>query len=298
MVLLPCLAPWNGNVLAAVTQSGSGVKAEASAEPAANPLGMPPVEWAKAASANEIAIVLHPGSYLRYRERFVDAKGDETRDVIESGDGTVARLILRDNKPLTPEQDQAERDRLTSMLEHPSEFHHHIRSYLDAKGTAVNLLRLMPDAMLYSYVAGQPQTAESAARQVVIDFTPNPAFHPPTTISEALMGLRGRVWIDEKTKEVVRLEANIFQGINFGLGMLAHIYPGGKVDLEQTAASGSRWNLTHFNEQVTMRLFLVKSMNVHTEVQTGEFQLIPGPISYQEAIHRLLDTPLPKQGGR
>lgn len=298
MVLLPCFAPWNQKAVAAVTQSGSGAKAEMSAEPATNPLAIPPVEWAKAASANEIAIVQHPGSYLRYRERFVDAKGDETRDVIESSDGTVARLILRDNKPLTPEQDQAERDRLTSMLEHPSEFHHHVRSYLDAKGTAVSLLRLMPEAMLYSYVPGQPQTPESSARQVVIDFSPNPDFHPPTTVSEALMGLRGRAWIDERSKQVVRLEANIFQGINFGLGMLAHIYPGGKVDLEQTAVNGSRWNLTHFNEQVTMRLLMVKSMNVHTEVQTGQFQVIPGPISYQEAIHRLLDTPLPKQGDR
>ncbi len=40
-------------------------------------------------------------SYLRYRMETVNEKGNQVRDVIESKDGTVARLILKDGKPLT-----------------------------------------------------------------------------------------------------------------------------------------------------------------------------------------------------
>jgi hypothetical protein len=249
--------------------------------------------WAVATAANEIAIIQHPGSFLRYRERLIDAKGDELRDVIETKDGTVARLIMRDNRPLTPEEDQGERERLNSLLTHPNDFSKHAKNQAESKKIAIELIKLMPDAMLFSYTAGQPQTPGAAAPEVVLDFAPNPAFHPPNLYSEGLLGLRGRIWIDAQTKEIVRIEGDIFQSINWGWGMLAHIYPGGKVDLEQTAASGPRWNMTQFHEQVTVKALMVKTMKVHSEGQVSGFQALPGPIAYTDAIHQLLDTPLP-----
>jgi hypothetical protein len=250
--------------------------------------------WAVATAANEIAIIQHPGSFLRYRERLVDVKGDELRDVIETKDGTVARLIMRDNRPLTPEEDKSERERLNSLLTHPNDFSKHAKNQAESKKIAIELIKLMPDAMLYSYTAGQPQTPGAAAPEVVLDFAPNPAFHPPNLYSEGLLGLRGRIWIDAQTKEIVRIEGDIFQSINWGWGMLAHIYPGGKVDLEQTAASGPRWNMTQFHEQVTVKALMVRTMKVHSEGQVSGFQALPGPIAYTDAIRQLLDTPLPR----
>jgi hypothetical protein len=257
-------------------------------------LSVPARSWAVETATNEIAIVEHPGSYLRYHQRLIDAKGDEMRDVIETKDGTVARLIMRDNRPLTPEEDRSERDRLNFLLTHPNDFSKHAKSQAESKKIAIDLIKLMPDAMLYSYAAGQPQTPNAPAQEVVLDFTPNPAFHPPSLYSEALLGLRGRIWIDAQTKEIVRIEGNIFQSINWGWGMLAHIYPGGTVDLEQMAACGPRWNMTQFHEQVTVKALMVKTMKVHSEGQSSGFQALPGPISYTDAIHQLLDTPLPR----
>jgi hypothetical protein len=265
--------------------------------PAANAndglLSVPAKTWAIETATNEIAIIQHPGSYLRYRERLIDAKGDELRDVIETKDGSVARLIMRDNRPLTPEEDQSERERLNSLLTHPSDFSKHAKNQAESKKIAIELIQLMPDAMLYSYTVGQPQTPNAPASEVVLDFAPNPAFHPPNLYSEGLLGLRGRIWIDAQTKEIVRIEADIFQSINWGWGMLAHIYPGGKVDMEQTAASGPRWNITQFHEQVTVKALMVKTMKVNSEGQVSGFQALPGPIDYTDAIHQLLDTPLP-----
>jgi hypothetical protein len=256
-------------------------------------LAVPAKAWAIETSANEIAIIQHPGSYLRYRQRLIDAKGDELRDVIETRDGTVARLIMRDNRPLTAAEDQDERDRLNALLAHPGDFSRHVKNQTASKKIAIDLIKLMPEAMLYTYAPGQPQSASGVAPQVVLDFSPNPAFHPPTLYSQGLLGLRGRIWIDVKTREIVRIEAEIFQSINWGWGMLAHIYPGGKVDLEQTAASGARWNMTQFHEQVTVKALMVKTLKVYSEGQTSGFQALPGPMNYTDAIHQLLATPLP-----
>ena len=271
------------------SQAGSAI----AEKPAASILSIPARAWVVDTVALELKALHHRNSYLRYRMRIVDAKGDQLRDVIESRDGAVARLIMRDGKPLTDEQDKAERQRLNDMLANPSAFYKHVHSDDSGKKIADSLMRLMPDAMIYTYVPGQPQTGKNPGMtEVVIDYEPNPNFHPPTTTAEALTGLRGRAWIDSKSKQVVRMEGNTFKGINFGWGMLAHIYPGGVLSLDQAEAANGRWIFTHFTERLSVRALMVKTINVKTDVDTTDFKPV-AEMSYQDAIHTLLNTPLP-----
>jgi hypothetical protein len=259
-------------------------------------MSQPARTWIVWAVNTESNALNHKGSYLRYHMHVVDAKGDQLRDVIESKDGSVARLIMRSGRPLTAEEDQAERDRLQTMLDSPASFAKHMKNDVQEKKTAADLIKLMPDAMLYSYVPGQPQTPNGGGQtQIVIDFKPNPNFSPPTTISQALQGLRGRIWLDSQSRQLIRIEGEIFQSVNFGWGMVAHIYSGGKLLLEQTNAGGGRWIFSHFLEDVTVRALMVKTVKVHEDVHASDFQTLPGPMSYQDAIHLLLNTPLPTQ---
>src|SRR6185312_634767 len=107
---------------------------------------------------------------------------------------------------------------------------------------------------------------------IVLDYKPNPKFNPPTTMSEALTGLEGRMWIDAKSRNLVRMEGTIFRGVNFGWGMLAHIYPGGKLVLEQTDAGNGRWIFTHFTQQVRVRALMVKTVKLNETIDASSFQ--------------------------
>jgi hypothetical protein len=268
--------------------------ASATAPPvSASLLAIPPRSWVVDTAARELEALHNKSSFLRYRMHLVNAKGDQVRDVIESRDGSVARLILRDGKPLTEEQDKAERQRLNDMLKDPNAFAKHVKDSESGKKVADQLIRLMPDAMIYTYVPGQPQTGKHPGMtEVVIDYEPNPKFHPPTTTAEALTGLRGRAWIDAKTKETVRMEGTVFRGVNFGWGMLAHIYPGGRLVLEQADAGNGRWIFTHFMERIAVRALMVKTLNIQADIDASEFRPVAA-MSYQDAIHQLLNTPLP-----
>jgi hypothetical protein len=278
-------APWT------IGQGGPSIKASAMADPLAGP----PRSWAVDAVANELIALHHPNSYLRYRMHVVDSKGDQVRDVIESKDGSVARLILKDGRPLTEEEDKAERQRLDAMIASPSDYAKHIKDDSSGRKMADELMRLMPDAMTFTYTPGQPQTGTNGGGQeVVLDYKPNPKFSPPTTASQALTGLEGRAWIDVKSHQLVHMDGTIFRGINFGWGVLAHIYPGGQLALEQANVGGSRWIFTHFEEKVSARALMVKTINIHTKVDAGSFQTL-GPMGYQDAIHILLNTPLPSR---
>ncbi len=225
--------------------------------------------------------------------RMVDSKGDQTRDVIESKDGTVARLILRDGKPLTRDEDAAERSRLESLAASPSAFTKHIKNEDSGKKLAEDLIRMLPDAMIYTYVPNQPPSGPGRSGEIVLDFYPNPNWTPSTTPSAALTGLQGRMWIDAKSGQLVRMEGHVFKPVNFGWGMLAHIFPGGNLLLEQTDAGGGRWIYTHFTQQVSVRALMLKQIDVHAEVNASSYKII-GPASYQEAIRTLLATPLPQ----
>jgi hypothetical protein len=259
-----------------------------------NPLlSLPPRSWATDAATNELAALHHRNSYLRYRMETVNERGEQVRDVVESKDGTVARLILKDGKPLTAEQDQAERQRLNDMIASPAAFFKHVKNSDSDKKMADTLVPMMPDAMINTYAPGQPQSGKNGgALEIVLDYKPNPNWVPPSTEAAALTGLEGRVWIDAKTHCVVRMEGRIARPINFGWGMLAHIYPGGKLVMDQTNAGGDRWIFTDFSMQLTVRALMVKTLNIHSSAKARGFQILE-PMSYQDAIRMLLATPLP-----
>lgn len=255
----------------------------------------PPRSLVVDAAANELIALHHKDSYLRYRMATVNEKGAQIRDVIESKDGTVARLILKDGKPLTPEQDKAERQRLSDMIASPGAYAKHVKSGESDKKMASTLLPMMADAMVYTYAPGQPQTGRNGgALEIVLDYKPNPKFAPPSTEAQALTGLEGRVWIDAQSHYVVRMEGTIARGVNFGWGMLAHIYPGGKLEMNQTHVGGNRWIFTDFSMQLSVRALMVKTLNIRSSAKSSDYQVL-SPMSYQEAVRLLLATPLPTQ---
>jgi hypothetical protein len=266
-------------------------KAEGAGEPSL--LSIPPRSWVVDAAANELVALHHKNSYLRYRMETVNERGMQVRDVIESKDGTVARLIRKDGKSLTAEQDNAERQRLNDMIASPAIYFKHVKNSESEKKMADTLVPIMPDAMINTYTPGQPQSGKNGgALEIVLDYKPNPKWTPPTTEAEALTGLEGRVWIDAKTRYVVRMEGKISHGVNFGWGMLAHIYPGGTIVMNQTSVGGNRWIFTEFSMQLNVRALMVKTLNIRSSAKASGFQTLE-PMSYQDAIQLLLATPLP-----
>ncbi len=81
--------------------------------------------------------------------------------------------------------------------------------------------------------------------------------------------------------------------VNIGWGMVAHIYPGGTVEVRQTNAGGQRWIVQHIVEQLTVRALMVKTIKQQLIFDTSDYVAIPA-MKYQDAIKLLLDTPLPK----
>ncbi len=110
--------------------------------------------------------------------------------------------------------------------------------------------------------------------------------------SEPLTGLQGRVWIDPRNRRMVRLEANLFRAVNLGWGIVAHLYPGGSVTLQQANLGDQRWIVEHIDEQLNLRALMVKTVHQRLVYDTAGYQPVSA-MPYQQAIKVLLGTPLP-----
>jgi hypothetical protein len=250
--------------------------------------------WAETAVRNEVAIIESEGKFpVRYRQRKIDAKGDTTREIIETRDGNVARLVERDGKPLTAADDAAERDRLTAEIADPEAFIKHHKRDKANREDIKNLVQLLPQAMTYTYAPGQPQRPGVEAREVVIDYHPDPKFHPPTMEADLLTGIEGRVWIDPRSHCMTHIEARVLHAVNFGFGVVAKIFPGGTVVFEQTRAFGDRWAYSHMEEHLTARVLLVKTLPENTIMTSSDFRPMPSLLPYQDAVKILLAMQIP-----
>lgn len=262
-------------------------------QPATTLPSEPPRFWIEQAATNEVHIIDADGTFpLRYRQRKIDAKGDTTREIIESRDGSVARLIERNGQPITAAEDTSERQRLTDSLSSPSDFIKHHKRDSAMRSDVMNLVRLMPQAMIYTYVPGQPQFPGATSKQIVIDFQPDPKFKPPTLFSGVLTGLAGRFWIDQQTHQLTRGEAHVLHDVDFGWGILGSVHRGGRVAFEQTDAGNGRWVYSHLEEQLTFRV-LVKTLPENAVMTNSDFHQMPAMLPYQEAIRVLLAMSIP-----
>jgi hypothetical protein len=279
--------------LSTYTSSMTYADAQTSASNSINSSEGAPRTWAEAAVENEFKIISNEDRQpIRFRQHKVDAKGDTTREIIVSKQGNVARLVERDGKPLTNSEDAAERDRLNAEIASPEDFEKHRRRDSSIREDVLGLVKLLPEAMLYSYAPGQPQEKGNSDLQVVLDFHPDPSFHPPTMMADLLTGLAGRVWIDKKSHCMTRIEAHILHPVNFGFGVLAKIFPGGTVEFEQTRAVGDTWMYSHLEEHLTARLLMVKTVPQNSIVTSFDFRLMPAMLDYQDAIRVLLALPV------
>jgi len=226
---------------------------------------------------------------LRYLLRKTGDHRDTTKDIIETDQGDVARLIAINNQPLTPEANQAERDRLNTLSNHPEiQEHRHQREQKDA--ARVNrLMRLLPDAFSYRDQGTTPCPADGGTCHH-LTFSPNPSFEPPDVEANIFRGLAGELWIDQAQERLTRLDAHVIANVDFGWGILGKLDKGGTIQLEQSDIGNHDWELTTLKLNLKGKALVLKSLNIQQTEQATHFSQVPPGVDYRKAIE-LLESP-------
>lgn len=248
-----------------------------------NPQDIHPDQIVTAASYNELhARDTHP---YRYTLRKVDNGRITTKEIIETKDGDVARLIAIGDRPLMPEREAIEIQRLQALLAHPEiQAHRQKREQADAD-RANEMLRLLPTAFVYTYEGMDNCPSGPCYR---FSMQPNPGFNPPDRQAEVLHGMAGELWIDQQRERMVKLNVHLINDVEFGWGIVGRLYKGGSILVQQEDVGQNHWEQTLLRLNLRGTILMFKSLVINTTETESNFAPVPAGWTYQDAVRTLL----------
>ncbi len=191
-----------------------------------------------------------------FMERDITTKGgddrkDRTYEIYMIGGGQYHKLIAVNGEPLPPAQAAAEQQKLEQEQrrvrnESPEARHKRVAEYQAERRQNHALMAEMVNAFQFKLVREEIMNGRDC---YVLDATPKPGYEPKSRETKVLTGMRGKMWIDKQTYQWVKVHAEVFRPVAFGL-FVAHVEPGTEFTLEETPVAGNIWLPSHFAVQV------------------------------------------------
>ncbi|MGA3323476.1 MAG: hypothetical protein ABSF45_03330 [Terriglobia bacterium] len=175
------------------------------------------------------------------------------------GPWEISRLLSKNGKPLTEEERNKQDEEVRKREARARERIANQESGEDPGKNTITLAKFLTADRFYNLHRDTYQGREVYA----MDFAPRPEFQPHSLLDKVLKALGGTLWIDEKAKQGVRLEARFLEGVKVGAGLLASVQKGGNVVLEQRFVNDEVWMPSYVELHLDARVFFIhKSINV------------------------------------
>ena len=160
-------------------------------------------------------------------------------------------LIKANGHSLGPARAAAERRKLQQEIarrrrETPSERRQRVARYNRERRQDNQLLEEMIKAIDFKVVG---EDIVEGRRCFVLAGAPRPGYRPTSRDTKVLKGMRGKMWIDEQAYQWVKVDAEVFRPVAFGL-FIAKVEPGTEFTLEQQPFQGNLWLPSHFSVTV------------------------------------------------
>ena len=239
------------------------------------------------ALANELGAAQDASHPMRYQLRKTSPRLSATKEICETRDGDVARLVAINGQPLSPAGELQEQARLDALLADPGKQRHRKQSEDADAARALKVLRALPSAFVYQYAGSGEGPAGKIERYT---FQPNPNFSPPDLETQVLTAMTGEIWIDPARQRVARLEGHLQRDVDFGWGILGRLNKGGWIAIDQAAVAGGQWRIVRFQMAMSGRVVWKTRVFDTTEEQTN-FAPVPTSLDYKKAIALLREEP-------
>ena len=204
-----------------------------------------------------------------------------TERVVETERGKVRLLLAEDGKPLSAERQAAERAKLAGIAKHPDAFQKREQAMTNDEQHAEQMLALLHKAFLFD----EPRTEGSDLK---IGFRPDPAYQPKTMEEKVLHSMFGVVLVDERTKQLHRIEGKIPADVNLGYGLLGTIHAGSSFSTEHEMEQGGEWKDALVNTAIEGKAMLFKEIGRNEHVVHSEFKRMSDSINVADAVALLV----------
>ena len=240
-----------------------------------------PPDLVKQVIYNEV----HPASgstlHWRYRsQKQVDGK-QESRAVIETKSGSLDRLLMVSGRPLTPQQENAEAERILRLAHSPQEQRKIEQARQKDAQQSNAFLQEIPNAFVFEY-AGRKGNA------IRLTFRPNPQFRPSSREDKILHQMAGDIWVDGRQKRLISISGQLMDDVKFGGGLLGHLEKGGQFKVQREEIAPGDWEVTELDVNMHGKALMLKSISVQQTEKHSDFESVPDELTIADAAKLLL----------
>jgi hypothetical protein len=248
-----------------------------------------PIELVRRTVQQEIA----PGNG-NARAMFLDRKetprGSQTKLIVETREGMAGMLIAINDKPLPPEQRQAEEARLSELARNPEALKKKQKSEKEDAERITRIMKALPDAFLYEpdgTTVGNQTIGKVGDQLVRLKFRANPRYSPPSHVEQVLTGMQGYLLIDADQHRIARIDGILSKEVSFGWGILGHLDRGGHFLVEQAEVIQGDWEVTQMSLSFTGKELLFKSLNIRSDEVFSDFRPAPSNLNFAQGVELL-----------
>lgn len=211
----------------------------------------------------------------------LQAGGSNTYDVLMILGSPYHRLVAINDKPLSKDEQAEQQQKLESAIterEHETEQERNQRiSEYEKNRKRDNLLLQQLTEAFEFHLDGKQKV--DGRETYVLNAVPRSDYQPPNMQTRVLAGMRGTLWIDDKTFQWVKVKADVVHPVSIE-GFLAKVEPGTQFQLEKKPVSGDIWLPSHFSMKSKAKvLFLFTRRSTEEEDYFDYREAGPPPIS-------------------
>jgi len=277
------------SLLALSTGIGAGsLAARTSANPADESAA--PIDLVRATVANEVAASNNNSIKHMFFDRKTGPQGSQTRIFVETQQAVAGMTVAYNDKPLTPEQLQAEVGRLAGITDNSDQLARRQRQQKEDADRTLRIVKALPDAFLYKYDGTETGTAtlgKKGEQLVRLKFLPNPDYHPPSHVEDVLVGMQGVLLIDPVERRIARIDGTLSKEVSFGWGILGHLDKGGHFLVEQLDVGDDSWEISHMSLNFAGRILLFKSLSIKSDEVFSDFRRVPDHTTFAQGVEML-----------
>lgn len=266
---------YSANLIFALQQGNT-----AGSEAQSPPLPQDANQYVREVLKHEMTADATDHSHWRYHIHREDEKGTQDRDVIDTKDGQLARTLLINGKPLTPDQRASDEARMKKLVEDAAERARREKRSKDDEDKLMQMFKAIPDAFIFKYDGEENG-------QVRLTFFPNPHYVAPTHELQVFRSLSGKMWIDRAAGRLTRMDGTLFEDVTFGWGLLGRLNKGGTFSVIQRRVGDDHWEVTSLDVRMSGHAVIFKTINVRQLQRLTAFHRVSDDLSIAQAYQLL-----------
>ncbi len=188
-------------------------------------------------------------------ERDRDPHGSKTYQDLMLYGSPYQKLVAINGKPLSRQQQDEQENKMNAEIarrraESPQQRAARIAQYQKDRTRDHLLMQQLTEAFDFRLIG---ELKLDGYEVYVLKATPKPGYKPPNTDTQVLKGMQGKMWIDKKTFQWVKVEAQVLHPVSIE-GFLAQVEPGTRFELEKKPVDDDIWLPTHFSMSAKARI--------------------------------------------